>query len=280
MKSEMGYKFKGAGHEEPEGKRKYEKPQDGPLHKAVVEYLNAAKKAKSPRDFKTMTPIAEEKIGDIPVSIEEAHALVLQYQEHPAIEFIGYFLSIVYNRAPDKIISYDFEMDNMAGVGHGLSEGKTLLNHGSCKYLGDDAKGLVINYNKFGTSGQKALGAFINCGKEINYPYVGAYSGCLIDFNEKSRNVGYGHQGILIVAKRSCLAKDDTFHSLRDAKPIVLEHCKITELNEYIKDLRKIVEIGRTNPAGLEAELKKFGATPGIRIKEDIESIIWRYHAR
>src|SRR5574341_676336 len=38
MRSEMAYKFKGAGHDEPEGKRKYDKP-DNKLAEALEEWL-------------------------------------------------------------------------------------------------------------------------------------------------------------------------------------------------------------------------------------------------
>jgi len=176
MRSEMGYRFKGAGHEEPEGKRKYVPPSQK-LKQAFENWLRTADDSvyddhNTYHKEDVARKVTEFIIGMVKSkpTIEELHSLLYHYQDHANIKRTGAFLTTLYNRAEDKIIVFDVDIGKkIKELGWNLAKGKILVNKMPVGHdLGSDSKGIVINYADAGDMAGAGLydtGVLINYGK-------------------------------------------------------------------------------------------------------------------
>jgi len=153
--SEMAYKFKGAGHEEPEGKRKYEQSENK-VAAALLAWIQENYEKSVYRQ-----PILD-RIKEQKPTIGEINSAVLLLREHPEIRTAGYFITELYKQLPDEEIVFDIEtQDYINDLGDGLE--KILINKGKIDSLVSGPRTLVnfgqasvnwnaetvVNYGKF-----------------------------------------------------------------------------------------------------------------------------------
>lgn len=235
MKSEtLAYKFQSAGHSAPERARAYPKP-DTRLVKAFSTWLDRVPKELDGNDddlkyynlahnlVKTFAKGAGKKS-----LLDEAHALLVVYQDHPKIASSGLFLSALYNSLRDEEIVFDLELDDAPEwLGYRLAEGKVLINRGkigdeACRQavgtvinygdagedMGRDASGLVINYGTIGDGAGKYAGELTKSDDAcrhfaiINYGKAGHELGCgshvpVFNFGTAGHSMGEGAESLV-----------------------------------------------------------------------------------
>jgi len=310
MKSEMAYKFKGAGHEEPERKREYTKV-DSQLAAEFEKWLTIAGPNKdSKKDEAKKKEFFAEVFGRLKKmpTVTELHALLIKYQDRPYIDlYAPDFLNKFYNHIDEKVILYDIDAgENFCYLGQALASEKVLINKEKSGYeFGHSAKGTIINYadEEVGSS----MGILLE-GKFLNYGNVSeklaeksCYTSLCINAGS-SEHLGLTTLGVVInfgKAKQfgedamsdsilinagdvEVFGKGSTGHliSLKDptkydaGSGIILnaERCKeIPKLQKYFDALRKKVEAGRTD---YKAAIKLMKTLSREKIESDLERII------
>jgi len=282
--SNLTYKFKGAGHEEPEGKRKYEKPNRR-LAAIFEEWLKAAEmdmldRDENSREPPTATSYIRDKLAGCPCTVAEAHGLLIKYQDHPKIKEAGTFLTLIYNRAKDKVIIFDVDIGaRINSLGHELAKGKCLVNKSNVgEHFGSCSEGLIINYGEAGDyCGDSTEGPFlnyakcrdvaaraaeelwINAGETMSFGYEA--NAPLINFNRASTfGVQAKSEATLINAGHCKLLGDFAEariiaivnpHSYKDTSSkfkLTEADCnKIPRLVKYFGNLKQKIEEGRTD---------------------------------
>jgi len=204
MKSEMGYKFRGAGHEEPEGKRKYKEP-DRTLEKIFVEWIKGLPPMSAGiEDFyeecRRQYEVAVKIFEKHNFSQDEGHALFCKYQDYPQIQYAGHFLSAFYNHLPDKEIIFDIDMAIPSYfIAYRLKEGKLFINKGTTGLLtGQESASPVINFGKIGVqSGTNATAPLINYGECAVLSGADSKS-AVINYGKAELRMGQDAQGPVI----------------------------------------------------------------------------------
>jgi len=202
MRSEMTYKFKGAGHEEPEGKRKYEKP-DSKLAKAFEAVLDKEFEKKFAslmanthgpdysewKEIEFLGKFICESVGREKFSADDAKALLLQYEDHKNIEESGEFITAIYNNSRDKIIIHDVDIGKpIKSIGGSLAQNKVLVNKAPIgPHFGADACGIIINY------ADEIKGVFTSC-------YGLGDSGVFLNYGKIMNDAGQDSDGLWINA--------------------------------------------------------------------------------
>jgi len=261
MKSEMGYKFKGSGHEVPDEKRKYDKPSSA-LRNAFEKFLEM-----QPNDYK----IARYLTRKLRIELPEAHFLLQDCPKrtkagestHP-----GIFLSAIYNRHPEKYIVFDFNAENPPlKLGFKLSRDRVLINRGTVgSFLGLKADGLIINCGE-----ARGLVGFDSKATVINYGSAGMGFG---NENEGlSINCGkadsiYKVTGTVLAVKNP----DNYSDTVSKGKTLLEEQCaKMPELIEFLNTFKEKLDKDHI------AALNELGKNPKKTIEDKIKEILKRH---
>lgn len=205
MNEKLAYKLTPAGHDSPEWKRKYDKP-DSKLAKAFEKWLaevpqiiveqettftsDGREEVNGP-NIEQVYVRAQELIKNVKTNAGDANALLFDYENHPRIENAGVFFSAIYNQCKDSEIVFDLD-SKISWLGYKLPKEKTLIvdartgnyagfrangtlihryktdhdNHSYINYFGDHAHGPVINYGTLGGFfGAGATSLVIDMGK-------------------------------------------------------------------------------------------------------------------
>jgi len=190
MKSEMSYKFKGSGHEVPEEKRKYQKPStykepSSELKKTFEKWLESCQHSTS--GFDAGYDQAKQVLNGIDAQVAEAHGLLIAYQKIKNIEKAGFFVSAIYNKAPDKEIVFDLSLEkSIQGLGYELAEGKTLVNTSKrVASLGEKSSGHIINLGSVEDLAKDAVkGLYINEGEATYFATLDVKDGIYVNKGE------------------------------------------------------------------------------------------------
>jgi len=288
----MAYKMQPAGHEAPQLKRKYPEP-DRHLENALKEWSRHSSiwgvQNLAYDSFQSKYKKAEELVKPLDISIDQAYGLILKYQdsENPDISDAGIFLTALYNNSPEKIFTFDLEIEKLDHLGCMLATGKTLIinckktnaigkysagnivNFASADMMAQSSSGLAINYGNVGDQGF----AWQSRGTAINYGTVkddfGATSkGCIIDFG-KCKYVGSFATGHVIGNSKT------RFVDVKNAKVVRLNPSVKTEFNSYILDLKKRFSYDG-NIQKIVEEIHKLGPMPAQKIPDDLDAILRR----
>jgi len=189
--SRLAYKFKGSGHEVPDEKRKFEKPDDK-LAAALEEWLRDGWASAYSPALKLIKPLKP--------SIADAHSLLIRYQDHTLFKQLGLFISAIYNQAPDEVIVYDLGI-KASNIGYLLRKNKILINKSELSYgCGSNSKGTIINLGKMegGIDGAclKAHGTCINYG-QIKGEFGRESSGSILNYGIVKQHVGVESTGFI-----------------------------------------------------------------------------------
>jgi len=224
----MAYKMQPAGHEEPAPRRKYDRP-DRKLARVFEKWLHLYQAG-----LPSHAGLASSLIKKIEPNIQEAHALMMQYQDHPNIHEAGRFLTEIYSKSKNQVIIYDLDTHiPLNCVGLRLHERKILINTGRAgEYFGFQA-GTIINYGETGSSPAAHAKKFVNYGKTRLYAAAhnviaanlgtiiksvvdgkfGNGAGCILDFSSKVCTYGKAAQRGIFISVKDDLEYDDNAHS-------------------------------------------------------------------
>lgn len=306
MKSEsLAYKLQPAGHEASNAKRKYASP-DKKLELAFEKFLKKTYRV-NPDKY---GEFAKELLKNVQASVDEAHALVVKYQEHPDIRDAGNFISAIYNKAPEKTIVYEFDIP-IDFLAHKLAKDKIFVNKGyGGFYVGGASRGIIVNQNlTCGTFGFEAQGPVINYGKSGNNVGTGS-SGLLLNQGEMEDQVAMKNSGVAInqgkisgiygllstgmiinqgVANSSCgylstgivlLLRKPKRVDRTERMQLLLRPAdckKMPELENYLNNLKQNFASGKDDYRKVLSVLDDLGPAPHDRIKKDIEGILKKY---
>jgi len=297
---QMAYKMQPAGHEAPQDRRKYQKPNKK-LQKAFDEWAKAVHYRVAIVQIPPYT-VAREKAAEVTKGLrctaDEAQGLFLaNLDAFPAIVMYGYFLSALYNQMPDKTIVYDLKT-KLDHVGHRLKKEKTLVNVGASDNFGEDSQGTIINHGKVTyIVGAGASGFLINyryCRQLGGYGTNGEPTGLIINLG-KAECVGSGSLGINY--GRTFFVETDSKNPgillNLNPKPVRSLYNKnmwtklydrskceqMPELMNYLNNLRDKLEQGRLDWKKAINAVKELGENPGEKIRHDIEQILRKYNA-
>jgi len=260
----MSYKFKGAGHEEPEGKRKYEKPS-APLRKVFEKFLEM-----QPNDHDEAYKMARYLTRKLKIDLHEAQFLLHDCPERTkagGATWSGIFISAIYNRHPEKYIVFDFDAENPpVKLGFKLSRDRVLINRGTVdSFLGLRADGLIINCGE-----ASGLIGFNSKATVINYGSAGMglgnkNEGLVINCGE-AESIGTGISTVLAVKH------PDNYSDIGSkGKTLLEEQCaKMPELIEFLNTFKKKLDKDHI------AALKELGNNPKKTIEDKIKEILKR----
>jgi len=253
--------MKSVGHETPDiVKRTYSRP-DRKLQLAFEEWLEKGVPEKQGLDHHKLFQAAERAVSNLEASIDEAHGLLIQYQDHLNIDLAGLFLSAIYNQQPDNTIVYDIETKTPLGsIGYKLAKHKTLiLNAQSGANTGSHSAGIVItnapsgNWTGWVSSGiiitnapSKHRTGYYSSGTTLTnaqsgHSTGGESSGIIITNAPSKHWTGRFSSGILIAK-----TKPETIGENR-AQVLLPEEIQANEqLDEYLEQLCKTTKMLRT----------------------------------
>jgi len=301
MKVEMGYKFKGSGHEVPEERREYKQP-DSRLVKAFEAWVKTT--AESPPAGISFDETIRQAIGDFEFSVDDVTALIYQFEGHEKMPAAGLFLSRLYSKAKGEVIIFDPGVE-MTNVAYELPKNKIFVNKTPrIGDLGEFSEGKIINYglvrdnHNFGYRSRRSgtllnYGAvstgpgnsdalFINAGKVLNL----AEAKCTINLQEAEMRCGFSSDVVVNLGSLSthCVharkiisikeTKIDHFEHCNPCKTIMLteEQSKsIPELMEYFDRLKQDIEAGRNDHDKAIEAIRKLSAE---QVLKDLERIV------
>jgi len=294
---QMTYKMQPAGHEAPQPRRKYSEP-DRRISELFEAWLMGRLSAKSPlAEYEAVTEgiMQLQKTGWQP-SINEAHALLLKYQDHPNLDHMGVFISAIYKLQSEEYIVFDVDLNKKPiALGFYLDRNKTLIACSPTAYdLGFFSSGTILNYSTPGPN-IGGHGLFVNYGR-------------MDGFNGNSQSATFVNLGTNDVRatqgdfyeidytncesiKQSCLEEATYERLLWDDKllgrnrmliknNLILDHLKkdtkktMPELADYLRKLKELLEPGKNDYKEaikiLENCKQNFGKTLRIKISEDL----------
>lgn len=229
--SQLAYKFKGAGHDEPERKREYVEP-DSRLSEAFEKWA-ATLVFNHEKDYER----AVELLEGIDATVEEAHSLLIKYQDHKEIRQSGMFISAIYNKVPEKVIIYDLDVpvDFLAFK----LNAKTFINNGTTKNnMGIYAQGNIINNGAtYDQMGAYAKGNIINNGTTGAYLGVCA-KGNIINNGTTDYAMGLEVKGNIINIGKAPVKKTTSIPELKQ----YLDNLKIQLTNPNMDEVLKVLE--------------------------------------
>jgi len=285
----MAYKMQPAGHEKPQDKRKYEKP-DSRLAKGFEKWLKKI----------SFTPCDESEeyneqndewckkalaiIKPLNPSITDAHALLVHYQDHPKISDAGLFITTIYNQSPERDIILDLKLDTpITAIGYKLAEGKRFINYDNlnseiCSW----SKSPAINYGKMIDFGEDSSALLINLGSTVTIGVSSeddsAPSPVIINFG-KCAGVISGSDGTIISLNDPTVPDpyDEEYPRFNPKYLLKAEDCRKTpQLAAYLERLKQKFEAGRNDYTKALAALDELGEEPGKNIEQDLEKLLWR----
>jgi len=194
---QMTYKMQPAGHEEPPAKRKY--TREGKLDDLCLKWLKFCRTSPD-RNANKWYNYGRELLDQTNVTVDEANALTLKFADHINANNLGIFLSVAYNKSPDKEIVYDLTPPQPPHLlGYKLPKNKTLIIKGTVSdSCGNYAKGNIVNLGNGGLSlGHQSSGII------INYDTVEAHlgqssSGTVLNFGKAKHTLGHEAKGLVI----------------------------------------------------------------------------------
>lgn len=305
--SSLAHKFKGSGFDTPEEKREYKEP-DKRLQEAFERWLNHKQDI---RNKAQLYDVANKYLEGIEATIEDAHALLLKYQDHsiaglrthfdsPSIKDAGFFASAIYNKQPEKRIVFDIDL-SLWDLGYCLEQGKTLIalrntgqglgrgargtiiNYGDTKWeAGSGSEGLCVSYGSSqGEFGRHCYGVSVNMSERYALQMIPGTAGYLLDFAKTEKDTDWGELA------ENALRYEDPKSPYQDIKPFeirnfTIEHMlthkekKIPELWEYLMRLKQTLEQGRDPKKAFEM-VDSFGPEPAKTIKATIDDIFKRH---
>lgn len=170
MSEALAYTLKPAGYDAPAEKRIYPEP-DCSLAKAYETWLKLMNREYASGTAHLHYAYAIKLTKGLRTSVDEAHSLLVRYQDHPFAEHAGLFVSALYNHhIPDKEIVFDLNLEKPTDwLGYKLRKDKVFVNKGKTgTLLGTEARGIIINCGEAG----RDMGWWSNCSL-INYGEVG-----------------------------------------------------------------------------------------------------------
>jgi hypothetical protein len=237
----------------------------------------------------------EELTQNLTCTVDEAHALLIKFQDHKRIYLAGTFISVLYNKMPCKEIVCDLPL-KIDHLGYCLPSDKILLNYGCLgSYAGRGSSGCLVNFGVVdGDFGRNSTGLIVNYGASEN---IGSHVyGTVLNFSDR-RMDAWSSRGIFIDAasERSSqniselniivhdpsnakyLCDAEGFNSQIIGKKINEAECKkIPELFNYVQSLRVKFEAGKANYSEVVAAIRELGDCPDKKIRQDIEEILRR----
>jgi len=278
------HKMKPVGHDPPEARREYSKP-DRKLQLVFEKWLNKG----VPRMYKQDFFDAQTAIKTLDANIDEAHGLLLEYESHQNLRMAGLFLSAIYAKHPDEHIIYDVETRTpIDHIGYGLLEHKILIiDARTGKRAGSYALGLVLANAQTGyDTGAFASGTTVINAQAGNSTGRGA-SGLIITNEQTGRLTGLQASGIIITNAHTDESMGwqasglfltptnpknwaETFNGTHiDAEQIQQND----KLREYLTKLHETTKMLRTID-DIAAFKEKYGKKPQEKIKQDIERLL------
>jgi len=196
----MAYKMQPAGHERPQDKRKYEKPQNK-LKEAYEKWLGLnnyphydAVRGNENKCWNSVLPLTK----NLELTLADVHGLLIEYGDDLKPHLTGLFASALYRKVPEKEIIFDLPLEqNLHYVGLHLPEGKTLISRIPTGHnLGQGAAGTIVNESHtWNDLGINSTGIVINYGDAGENVCSGAkgpiinYGGCNGDFASTSKAI-------------------------------------------------------------------------------------------
>jgi len=183
---QMAYKMQPAGHDAPEPKRKYEKPQNK-LKEAYEKWLKLNDYSNYDEVSDNVTPCYESALQltrKLEFSLADVHGLLLEYMDNLKPHLAGLFASALYRRVPEKEITFDLPIEQRLDfIGFKLPKDKTLISKIPTRQdLGKFAGGTIVNANDTADGfGNQSTGIIINYGETGNQPCTGA-KGAIINY--------------------------------------------------------------------------------------------------
>jgi len=308
----MAYKMQPAGHEEPPKRRKYEKPPSK-LRKAFESWFTfeTPYDEMRDRDFKQYYELALKLTENLEIRLDDAHALLISYQDHPNITSAGLFVSAIYNKIADEEIVFDLPLDvHINNLGYKLAEGKLLIskadtgnalgraslapviNYGQSGFqMGHSSKAPVINFGIcMNRMGDYAKNSIVNLGVCRYESGNFRYSELAINFGTCGPQFGWESKKLIINCGKAeytfapgmveglIIAIEDpesfaSFAYKNASKLLKAEDCmKIPELVKYVQDLKERLEKGRTDYKAIKDVVQELSQPKVIR--SNIEAIL------
>jgi len=268
-------------------KKTYSMP-DRKMQLAFEGWLERVTSKKHERSWDLSFQAAVEAISDLEASIDEAHGLLIQYQDHPNIDLAGFFLSAFYNQQPDNTIVYDVETTTpLDHIGYKLVEHKTLLlNAPSGNGTGSGSSGVIVinapgedwtgwylqgmlitNAQSGDYTGHNSSGVIIT-NAPIGYCTGWESSGIVITNAPSGDYTGWESSGILLAKTKPETIGDN------DARILLPEDIKANEqLDAYLAELCDVTKAIKTAEGAL-AFKEKYGEKPQEKIKQDIKRLL------
>jgi len=299
--SDLAYKFKGAGHEEPERKRKYAEP-DRRLSEAFEAWVKTT--AESPPHGISFDETIRQSIGDLEFSVDDVTALIYQFEGHEKMPAAGLFLSRLYSKAKGEVIIFDPSAE-MTEVAYELPKNKIFVNKTPrIGDLGEFSEGKIINYglvrdnHNFGyrsrgellNYGAVSMGPgnsdalFINAGRVLNL----AEAKCTINLQEAEMRCAYSSDVVINLGSLSMpCGNARKIISIKETKINHFEHCNpcktimlteeqtksMPELIGYFDRLKQDIEAGRNDHDKAIEAIRKLSAE---QVLKDLEGIVTR----
>jgi len=213
MTEALAYKMQPAGHEEPEKRKSYERP-DKSLCNTFEQWLEMEPDWYHLEREEERFNQATDLVKDLTFSQDQVHALLIQYQDHPRVvhpfvqdkkhdrpweDHIAWFLSACYNKVEDRDIIFNIQTPRpLDQLGYKLAKGKRLINFAT---IGDhamfQAEGDLINYGKAGVKAGQDNGYVLNyasCPDELGC----GSKGPVINFGNAGHSMGSWAKGPVI----------------------------------------------------------------------------------
>jgi len=272
---QMTYKMQPAGHEEPSPKRKYSEP-DKRLCLAFEKWLDREYITLAEDEYK----LAESLIENLTPSVEEAHSLLISYQDDIRLTKLkpfnqGLFISAVYNKSPEKEIIFDLELSRAFGCfAYKLPKEKTFVNLTDIGiWCGQYSKGNLINYGKTGANfGSSSTGVVLDYGRTKS---IGNDASLVISLGEcelaqNNDVLLYGGTSIQHGGLSFYASFDQPWQKF-DQKSRKLQAAPMPRWQKYMAEIKQGLEKGRTDHHAAIDAIKDLNAA---KIKADFHRIL------
>lgn len=291
------YKLTPSGHNAPSKMRSYPKP-DVRLAQAFETWL--ARLSAIYYDYGGDCHIepayhyAEALLDEFKPSLNEAHALLAEYQSHPYIHNAGIFISAIYNHIPEKEIVFDFSPVPFEEFGYKLPEDKVLINKADLgRSFGRSPegvpKGVIVNFGKADMILGSTVLSYGNAdfvkgsgwacdltGKVINYGKCRQLETYNISINlGRYEKIGYSMYADFLFLDFSGKWLFD--YAGRQRRVLNLRYgnrTKIPKLTKYFGSIEEEFRAGRNDWRAALAALANLGPDPRKKIHGDIRAML------
>lgn len=276
--------------DEPRGERGYEQPDDEVVdlyeewfHDSMELFQGTVIDYTDPLDPYDRALIA---LQENPISVSEAHGLLLMYEDEPQkVQQAGSFLSAVYNLAEEDTVFYDVGLPyTIRGLGKRLREEKTMVLEEPTYGPGFWARGLIINRSQIelGFNSLRLPGVFINTG-EVETGVGESSPGTYINLGTIGTDFGKSREGNFfnMGTVNHQFGRDDSEYPNMSTVGRYnlgtvgnLEESNFErgsdELREYLEELQEGLEGSKDEVAEF---LDSLGPVPRLTIKKDLAEV-------